>query len=262
MAAPDAPQVAFKRGFHTMSEYDFCKALSEWLKSMPKCSWDELECDAMYMYEDYNNKQYAFTVLRITPSKAKIVVREYDDQDDEISYHAGSWKHRSFLKLDEEIRQMLGITHRAIVKAAVLDGLSVPPKVRCEYPEFFVGIPHRFERGKGHPAEQVFGSRTQEKYYSGPATAADRVREALQCSPYKGGPCTAAKINEWIDRAHKAIADVSCYYTRMDGNTSGGMDIDLNKLIAEFLMNIDFYRWLEPHVSEGGVFYISEIGVE
>lgn len=255
------PDVVFDRGFHMMTEYDYCGAVKKWLASMPVRSWAELEVGGTYMHKDYRGNYMAFSVVRITPSRAKTTVREWGD-DYDTDFLKGSYQHVEFIHIDDSLISMLGVTHEMIVEEAVNRGLPVPPEVRCAYPGFFVEVPERFTKAGGHPVVEVFGLPKGNKYYDGPATSADRLREVLQTCIFRGGPCTPEKVNGWIERAHQAISKVTCYYIRLNEEDEIAQQLqrgDMDKLVSEFLVDIDFYRWLLPLVSEGGVFHIPQV---
>lgn len=147
-----------------------------------------------------------------------------------------------FIELTAVLRSLLGVTHEAIVTAAVARGLVVPPRVRCEYPALFLDIPDRFAKPDEWNAK----------------TAAQRVKNTLHSdwgSKWPKKPVNAEAVDLWIETAHARLAhgrneSVRCIAMNRD------TEDDYAKVWREFEDLIDFYRWLRPHVSPGGVFYV------
>jgi len=268
------PQIAFEKGFHLMTSRQMVQAMQEWLQSMPTVPWAELQEGETYVYLRGTNNYECFTVVRTTPTRAKVIAQDLNRDGAETELFKGNYDFRTFWQLDEGLKSMLYIQHEAIVRAAhdqILQqraddpiNLALPLEVRCEYPELYVQVPERFNKGGGHHAEKVF--QTSEWDWcrnlspAREATALDRLKSCLTGRDWpRSGRCTPAKVQQWIDEANRRAGQLTCVMIRGSVEARPGDSLNarqsFDRLLLNFCGDIDFYEWLMPLVSEGGPFY-------
>jgi hypothetical protein len=115
-----------------------------------------------------------------------------------------------------------------VIDQAVADGLEVPARVRIYYPQKFVELPERFEL--------------------------KHLQQVLK--PEWGRVLTAALVDAAIAENHKQIKRLYKAMVRAVV-VNPSVRQDYTGYIQNAIDEIDFYRWLRPHVDVGGVFYVN-----
>jgi hypothetical protein len=240
-------------GHHQLTSYEVAELLKRHLGTETVALAATLP-DKLYTT---TNHTQVFLMQRLLPSgKQADVVFWAQDRTAFASERifAGSYD-RLFL-LDELLTARLGVTQQMVVEAALLRDLSVPVKVRIEHPQLFVTIPARFGKLEGARAKVIDGLLLTRDSLT--TSAIERVKNALSPDWFRGaGPCTVAKVQAWIEESHRTIQRMSCDRTRA-ATVSPTCVQDWDRLIADQTDNIEFYRWLEPLVAPGGVFFNPE----
>jgi hypothetical protein len=224
--------VALQKGYHKLTAHDLalvCKAL---LDARLHCDFKGLEAGKTYYYKrtSYDGDQLV-TVGEVTPKRAQATVSVNHQEPRRI--HKGSYP-GTFIELDEDLIALAGVTHEAMVKAAVERKLNVPPLVRREYPHLFVEIPKRFATGR--------------------FSAIERVKDSLH-PMFSMGPVSIADVDKFIEQAHFYITSARCEQTR---RTALNSDLfgDYDRLIGGNLDDIDYYRWLRRQIDVGGPLHV------
>jgi len=226
--------VALRKGFHKLAAYDMARECRALLDARPTCEFAGLEPGKTYCYKPpYGNRFELLTIGEVTPKRTQAVASVDGGAPRRI--YKGSYT-GTFVELDADLRALAGITHEAVVKAAVDAGLDVPPIVRREYPGLFVEIAERFANGR--------------------FSAVERVKQALLPAPFQREPVSVADVDQFIEHAHYLLATARCERTRRAAlNPDMGQDYD--RMAKDHLDDIDFYRWLRRQIDAGGVFHIS-----
>ena len=169
--------VALRKGFHKLAAYDMARECRAILDAHPTCEFVGLEPGKTYCYKpSYGNRFELLTIGEVTPKRTQAVASVDGGAPRRI--YKGSYS-GTFVELDADLRALAGITHEAVVKAAVDAGLDVPPIVRRQYPGLFVEIPERFG------ATQLRDGRTDDRWPGraqgghGPARGHDGAAEAF-----------------------------------------------------------------------------------
>lgn len=236
--------VAVKHGFHLMSNHDMAMKCRAMLDKQPICLFTSLQAGHTYAYRRYDGADvtHVYLIGSVTPSGKQAMVQELPLGLAQKAY-AGALSGQ-FIKLSQDLIDMIGYTHECVIEQAKLEGLydktPAPLAVKREHPQLFVEIPLRF--GK-NPENEKFG------------TAVARVRHALErlVGGVNRGPVTPVCVEAWIEEAHRNIAKLTCERTRKVVDDSS-LAQDYDKYIDEYKGDIEFYRWLLPLVGKGGAF--------
>jgi hypothetical protein len=215
------------RDFHTKTAYEMASELQQSLEALPVTSFPDLRAGTTYYYKpSYGSGDKALTVRRMLPSRKMADVSDYGTE--RIYRITPTQYHGSFRALSEELLPWLGVTHEQVVDEAVAKGLEVPARVRVHYPQKFVELPERFEL--------------------------KHLQDVLK--PIWGRTLTAATADDAIQENHKQIKRLYKAMVRaVIVNPSTRQDY--TAFIQNAIDDIDFYRWLRPHVDVGGVFYLN-----
>jgi hypothetical protein len=238
----EVPKVAFTLGLHEMTSFDMGRKIRAMIDARPSCGFGGLRPGHTYFYgKDHYNGPRVFRMGEMTPKRTQATVSFYPDGIATRVY-AGNFRGVTFLELDDDLVSLTPVSHEMVITEAIARSLPVPPRVRCEYPQLFIEVPERFARTDG-PEHMRH-------------TAGERVRDCLK--PYFSlrviGPDT---VHRWIEEAHRDIARLLCERTRRVAiNPAVAEDYDRHIKVDHD--NIDFYRWLLPHVSPGGAFHIPD----
>ena len=233
MSSESGIDVALRKGFHTMIANDMARECRAMLDARPTCEFHALEPGKTYCYKPpYGNRFELLTIGEVTPKRTQAVASVNGGEPRRI--YKGSYT-GTFAELDADLRALSGITHEAVVTAAVDAGLDVPPLVRRQYPGLFVEIPERFASGR--------------------FSAVERVTQALQPAPFQREPVSVADVDKFIEHAHYLLATVRCERTRRVA-LNPDMAVDYDRIVDDNVNDIDFYRWLRRQVDVGGVFHV------
>lgn len=217
---------AIKREFHRKTQFEMASEMQRLIKSQPSVTFEQLEVGQVVYYGTYNNQSEVFRVTKTTPAR-KLA---------DVEYVNGSRKHRiargkyygSFFVLNEELISFLGMTHQHVIEEARRRGLEIPARVRIHYAEMFAELPDRFRAG--------------------------RLNEFI--APSWGRAVTVNAIDEAIGDTHKRIQQLQEGRTKQLAiNPPHSKDYD--EFIAKAVADLDFYRWVRPHVEQDGVFYLN-----
>jgi len=224
--------VALRKGFHKMIANDMARECRAMLDAGPTCEFDGLEAGKSYCYKPSYGTPALVVVGQTTPKRRQAVASV--NQGEPRRIYKGDY-YGNFIELDADLRALTGITHEAIVKAALDAGLDVPPIVRREYPDLFVEIPERFANGR--------------------FSAVERVKQALQPAPFQREPVSVADVDKFIEHTHYLMATMRCERTRRTA-LNPDMAVDYDRYLKDNLDDIDFYRWLRRLIDLGGVFHV------
>ena len=229
-------------GHHCMTKAECGKDIRTRIEARPICEFAGMQSGKTYFFKHgYDHRNTACKVLaciKTTPKGKQATLSAYPDHKPYTAY-AGSF-HGSFYELDAELVGIIGITHREVVQAALSPTrvresgyfYNPPLKVKIEYPDLFVEIPKRFAKRANTEVERVVDSLSPRF----PIKAVDRKLVA-----------------QWIEQAHTSIRSLTCERTRKVCENPA-LSKDYDEYIEDYKEDIDFYRWLEPLVSKGGMF--------
>lgn len=234
----DGIEVALRKGFHTMVANDMARQCRAMLDGQPTCDFAGLEPGKTYCFKpSYGTRYELLTIGEVSPKRTQAVASV--DNGEPRRIYRGSYP-GTFIELDADLRALSGITHEAIVSAAVAANRKVPPLVRRHYPGLFIEIPDRFAQDN--------------------ITATQRVTNALSPSWVASDrTVTPATVDAQIEEAHAQIAtlqDTRCQAVALNPDVAP----DYDRYIEGHRNDIDFYRWLRRQVDKGGVFHVSATG--
>jgi hypothetical protein len=232
--AKTVPEVAIHKGFHRMTAYDMACECRAMLDACPTCEFEGLEPGKSYCCKPSYGTPSLVVIGEVTPKRTQAVASVNNGEPRRI--YKGNYHGATFVELNDDLRDLTGITHEMIVAAAVRGNLEVPVEVRRQYPNLFVEIPERFANGRN--------------------TAAERVTQSLTPPMFAPAPVSPADIDAWIDTTHQSIASLRCERTRrvaLNPDTSS----DYDQYLDGYRDDIDYYRWLRKLVDVGGVFHIA-----
>lgn len=236
----DIPETAFERGYHKMTSGEMGADIRKRIDSAYVVhEFSGIERGQTYLYRKRYGSDDVFRIENITPSgKQADVTKLSPNGDFKFRIHAASYREK-FIDLESAgVLELLRIEHRDIIKKALWYGKSgITVAVAREYPDLFVEIPDRFDRKI--PLE----------------TKVDRIKRALES--HFGKTATAAEFLDRIESHHVSIRELQEESTRMT-QFNPALKQDYETYIADNKDSIDFYRWLLPHVSAGGVFSIEK----
>lgn len=211
--------------FHQQTAYDMAKQLRTMLEALPTAKFPDLREQSMYQYENGGSQMRVLTVARMLPSRKMADVQFYgEDQTQRIT---PSRYYGIFRELNDEIKKWLGVTHENVIDSAITEGLSIPARVRVHYPDKFVELPERF--------------------------SVKQLQDVLR--PSWGKFVTAETVAEMIEQRHQSIRKMDLELPKVAVLNPAHIQ-DYERYIAGYNTDIDFYRWLQPLVAEGGVFCI------
>jgi hypothetical protein len=227
--------VAIRLGFHAMTREDASKAGRALLETFPARSFEELEAGKTYCLKRSYEDMQSVAVHKLTPKHAWITASINDEPP--RRYCKGNM-YGHYFELVPDCAAVSRLTHEDMVKHAVRRGIDVPPLVRRQYPHLFLNdVPERF------------GVKSQ--------TAIERLRGALSQRGINRKYMGRHDVIAWINEAHD---DISVWRDKhiceAEKKNRYHTDKDYDRLILGYWHDIDFYRWLLPHVSEGGVFFV------
>lgn len=213
--------------FHTKTAYEMATELQERLNTLPVTSFADLRAGVTYYYRpSYGNGQQALTVRRMLPSKKMADVSDYGNE--RVYRITPSRYHGTFRALSDDLLPWLGVTHEQVIDKAITDDLDIPARIRVHYPDKFIQTPERF--------------------------TVKRLRDVLR--PEWGKVMTLAAVDEIIVSHHERVKGLQESRAKaVVLNPDSRLDYD--KYIQNCIDDIDFYRWLRPHVDVGGVFYLN-----
>lgn len=217
---------AIAREFYRKTAFEMASELQQLIKSQPSLTFEEMEVGQVVYYATYNNRSEVWRVVKITPAR-KLADVEYINGSGRRRIAKGSY-YGSFFVLNEELISFLGMTHKDVIDEALRRGLEIPARVRIHYAETFTELPERFRAG--------------------------RLNEFI--APSWGRAVTAKAIDEAINDTHRRIRQLEQGRTKsLAINPPHSKDYD--EFIANAIGDLDFYRWVRPHVEVDGVFYLN-----
>lgn len=247
---PEVPPFCIVRGYYNLTRDEFSRVLRHTIERVPVVQFDGLKPGAVYLYQ----KGPVLSVESVTPSgkQADVVFwRKGDEVAVRVRIYSGAYG-GEFRPLNPDLIAMLGVTHEAIIKAFIEEckGIDIamrgiPAEVRREYPHLFVKIPEHFTV---KCAAYTNGIKE---------TAQERVTSAL--SPCWCVPLKESSVMMIIDREHIELHTIKEARAKVAVVNPDHVK-DYDQYVAGHLDTIQFYRWLLPHVSPGGVFYLEPEG--
>lgn len=215
------------RQFHTKTAYEMTKELREMLFALPVVQFQNLQAEIVYHFKPSYGTERVLTVNRLLPSRKIADVTHYGD---ERPQRVTSTRYRGeFRALSSELLSWMSATHEQLIDMAITQGLEVPPRVRVHYPEKFVELPERFDL--------------------------KQMQKVLK--PEWGKFVNEQFVIEMIEQRHAGIRRLDLELPKVAA-MNPALVADYEKYIADHNADIDFYRWLLPHVSKGGIFHIEE----
>lgn len=218
---------ARSRLYHRMTANEMARDVQSLMAECPKLSFESLEVGQVVFYPPaYSGASHdVFCVLKVTPKRTQIEARRPIGDQHTFKAYKGSY-HNSFTILDENLVSLLGITHREIVEEAVRLELPVPNEVRIYYPDMFVEVPERF--------------------------AAERLIETMR--PQWGRKVTDHEVKAFIEERHQRFRQLESQMSKAVALNPATAE-DYERYLVGYIADIDFFRWLLPHVSEGGALH-------
>lgn len=217
---------AIAREFHRKTQFEMASELQQLIKSQPSVTFEQLEVGQVVYFGTYNNQSEVLHVIKTTPARKLADVQRYGT---ERVFRAAKGKYYgSFFVLNDELISFLGMTHKDVIGEALRRELEIPARVRIHYAETFAELPERFRAG--------------------------RLNEFI--TPSWGKAVTAKAIDEAVNDTHKRIRQLEEGRTKsLAINPPHSKDYD--EFIVKAIEDLDFYRWVRPHVEQGGVFYLN-----
>lgn len=215
---------ALARLYHQQTAYEMTRDVEALMAERPKLPFEALETGQMvFQPPAYSGASHdVFSVLKVTPKRTQIEARRPIGDQAPFKAYKGSY-YTPFTILDENLVSLLGITHREIVEEAVRLALAVPGRVRVYYPDLFVEVPERFE--------------------------AKRLIETLR--PQWGREVTNRELKAFIEERHQRFRQLESQMSKAVVLNPATAE-DYQRYLLGYIADIDFFRWLLPHVSEGG----------
>lgn len=223
-----------KNNFHKMTKYEIGVCCQERINSLTKFGFSEIKPNTVIYRHRYQDRGNIFVVHSVTPSGKQVVVSNYSpDAEGQSQYkiYSGTYGHYMFSEISGDDLLLIGLDHEEIIRFAVESGLNseIPAKVKIEYPELFVDISDRF--------------------------LVTRVKNTLGVSWCGRKFATEAQVIEWIEERHTDVRKLDEYIPVVRTKNPNNVQ-DWERYRDGYREDIDFFRWLQPHVSVGGVFYI------
>lgn len=219
---------AIAREFHRKTPFEVADEIKRLIAAQPKITFEQLEVGQVVYYKSsYSDRDQVLRVVKTTP-KRKLADVEQIDGAYALRAAAGSY-HGSFSVLNDELISFVNLKdHKEVIIEALGRGLEVPARVRVRYADLFIEQPSRFR--------------------------AKRLTEFLM--PTWGRAVTADAIDQMIAEKHTTIHKLEEERVRsLVLNPAHSQDYD--KYIADAIADTDFYRWVRPHVEQGGIFYLN-----
>lgn len=208
--------------FHVKTAYEMATAIKALIDSCPVTVFSELETGKQYHYKN-GSGETVVSVERMLPSRKMADVLFYGEaQPRRIT---PTRYYGTFRELSDEVKPWLGVTHEAVIDAAITEGREVPARVRVHYPDKFVELPERF--------------------------SVQQLRDTIR--PQWGKVVTATVVDEMIEQRHQQIRKVDEQLPKVVALSPDHVK-DYERYIANWTTDLDFYRWLRPLVDTGGVF--------
>lgn len=227
--APPARDLSFAvgRGYHAVTANEMSRDLKAYADALPKRAFEELEVgQTVYMPPAYSGaRDEVFTVLKTTPGRRQLEAVHPGADSRPFRAYRGSYP-GTFIVLDRNFVSLIGVTHRDVVAEALRLKLDVPGAVRVYYPDLFIEIPERF--------------------------GVERVTDFVR--PAWGKRVTAETARACAEERHARIRQMESQKSKAVVLNPEVAD-DYERLIQGCISDIDFYRWIEPHLSEGGALY-------
>lgn len=201
--------------------------LKAYADALPKREFEGLEeGQTVYMRAPYSGaRDDVFTVLRTTPARKQLEAIRPGEDSKPFRAYRGSY-HGTFIVLDENMISMLGLTHRDVVVEALRRKLDVPGAVRVYYPDLFITTPERFTTERvAEFVRPAWGKKVTDK-------------TARACAE-----ASLARIVELESLRSKAVV------------LNAGVAADYDRMIEGLRADVDFYRWIETHLAEGGALH-------
>lgn len=216
--------------YHEKTQFEMATELQAQIQALPVTEFADLQPGTIYHYKPSYSGCYegerVLVVRRMLPSRKMADVSDYGSET--IRRITPTHYHGNFRALTDELQRWIGVTHEQVVDQAIADGLEVPARVRIHYPDKFIELPERFEL----------------KY----------LQEALK--PEWGKALTTALVDDVIAENHKQIKRLYKAMVRAVV-VNPSVRQDYTGYIQHRIDDVDFYRWLRPHVDVGGVFYLN-----
>jgi len=220
-------EYAIARQFHQMTAFEMATELKRLIDAQPKLDFEQLEAGQVVYYKSsYSDRDQVLRVVKTTP-KRKLADVEALNGNYKFRAAKGSY-HGKFSVLDEELISFVGLTHELVIDEALSRGLEIPARVRVHYPDKFIETPERF--------------------------TVKRLRDVLR--PEWGRAMTPAAVDAVIADHHGRVRQLQESRVKAVA-LNPGSSLDYDKYIQNCIDDIDFYRWLRPHVDAGGVFYLN-----
>lgn len=218
---------AIARGHHAATANEMARDLKAYADGLPKRSFEELEeGQTVYMRAPYTGaRDDVFTVLKTTPARKQLEAVRPGEDSHPFRAYKGSYP-GTFIVLDEHMISMLGVTHRDVVVEALRRKLDVPGSVRVYYPELFITTPERF--------------------------TAECVAEFVR--PAWGKKVTDATARSCAEASLARIVELESLRSKAVV-LNAAVAADYDRMIEGCRADIDFYRWIEPHLAEGGALH-------
>lgn len=242
LSAARYAEAVLARTYHRYTAFEMAEDLRAALAACPKRIWCEMRLGYTYLRKLYSNAQEVFRLVNFTPLKSQATVFRRTSTGGERSekIYRGAYASADLIELSPALITLLGVSHRDVLAAAITHGFlhEIPSIVRREEPDLFVPIPERFN--------------TEAISRSNKRGGAERLRSSL--CPQWGFPVTPATIEDVIDSTHEQIAayqEEKFRATKLNPKLAA----DYDRYIADAQETIDWYRWVQTTVEEGGVFY-------
>lgn len=219
---------AIAREFHRKTAFEMASELKKLIEAQASVTFEQLEVGQVVYYPPAYSGSHS-QVLRVVKTTPARKLADVESLDGKLKFRAAKGKYYgSFSVLNDELISFVGLTHEQVIDEAMRRGLEIPARVRIHYAEKFVELPERFRAG--------------------------RLNTFI--TPQWCKAVTVQAIDAAIDDAHARIQQLHEGRTKsLAINPPHSQDYD--EFIAKAIDDLDFYRWVRPHVEQGGVFYLN-----
>lgn len=215
-----------ERNFHQKTAYEMATELQALINAQPVTQFSDLQEGVDYHYKNGSGESIV-TVKRMLPSRKMadvLFLRDTNPRRITPSKYYGT-----FRPLSDELKSYINVTHESVIDEAIRRRLEIPARVRVHYPEKFVELPERF--------------------------GVERLRKVIK--PQWGQFVTAESLAAMIEERHGSIRKMDLELPKVAAMNPAHVQ-DYERYIASYNADLDFFRWLQPHIAEGGVFYIEK----
>jgi hypothetical protein len=217
---------------HQLTRSQFADKLKQLLTVNPAVDFSRLEAGQTYLslgYDDWRGAQ-VFSVHAVSVKRTQATVSRpisTGGTPGQFKLYFGSYRSSRFHRLDDATQTLIGVTHEEIIRSALARKLDIPPRVRREYPALFLDCPPRY-------SAEEFVKLVEPNW--GRVTGPEELDRLIADKGTEIHRLTAER-NAAVALCHESVKDYDEY-------------------LHTARRACELARWLKPHVSPGGIFYV------